>query len=69
MTKFKIGDEIKKLNSNGNVYKVIDVIDGYHQIKAVEYYAPEELGDGIVLYGVDQTIWIAAFFDYNFKLN
>lgn len=67
--KFNIGDEIKKLNTNGNVYKVINTIDKCYQIKVVDYYAPEDLGDGIVLCGGEQTVWIAAFFDYNFTLN
>ena len=67
MASFGIGDKIHLIESNGNIYEIVATSGGCYELEAIEYYAPEDLGDGIMIYGFGQSTWVAGFFEYNFK--
>ena len=65
--KFGIGDKIKLLDGD-NIYEIIGTGGGNYELLCLEYYAPEDLGDDVKLFGYNQTVWISGFFEYLFKL-
>lgn len=71
MVKFETGLIFKcKFDSTGNTYKVLKMREDNKMahIECVDYYAPENLGDNIELYGSGHTVWIASeFFNYLFE--
>lgn len=67
--KFDLDDLAKKTDdtTNGNTYRIVE-INIAHQCYLIEcenYYGPEDLGDGIMLYGSGQQVWVASYaFDW-----
>lgn len=62
--KFDIGDKARLATSqsNGNMYKIIEVNLAYetYLIECLDYYGPEDLGDGSMLYGYEHQVWVNA---------
>ncbi|UJE34783.1 hypothetical protein vBAbaPP1_171 [Acinetobacter phage vB_AbaM_P1] len=67
--KFDLDDKAKvSANmSNGNIYKIVEInlAHNIYLVECVEYYGPEDIGDGIMIYGLDHQVWVAAYcFDW-----
>lgn len=67
-TRLKVGQRVEMRDGEWNVYKVIEANNTHAKLKCIEFYDIEDLGDKIECYAVDQEIWIAQFFAYNFLL-
>lgn len=66
---FEIGKKVKikpSIENLGNVYKVLQIDGQYVELQCILFYGFENLGDGIGIYGIEQTAWTTKFFDYMF---
>ena len=67
MIDFKVGTVIQLKYAGENAYKIINIVGKYYELEAIDFYYPEDLGDGINVNGVGQTTWISSFMSYLFK--
>ena len=68
MINFKVGTVIQLKCAGENTYKIINRVDNYYELEAIDFYYPEDLGDGINVNGLGQTTWISSFMSYLFKI-
>ena len=68
MINFKVGTAIQLKDAGENTYKIINIVDKYYELEAIDFYYPENLGDGININGLGQTAWISSFMSYLFKI-
>ena len=67
MINFKVGTVIQLMYAGENTYKIINIVDNYYELETIDFYYPEDLGDGMLVNGLGQTTWISSFMSYLFK--